>query len=444
VADSTNVLIYCGNGYIFDEIYLPLIERHNENWKYVVVLGDFYLTEVTIRTVERLVREKRVLEYHVIPLPDREIIGCRYHREIRQLSAAIDHYQFGLLLLGGDFYLPDRYLLRLAKAQHARTVVLFTATIWRIIEEYQKRNGKETTPTSPLQIKKSNVLVRILRKNKVLHGFLAALRYGIRPSSVWRLLRNRLWISFHYYFYPLYFSRTIFPRSKYDNYAFASGRTDTIIGYDRMEVEALKSVVPTVRDVRLAKHPTAGVCRCSADKGVNRRKLLVTFNGRLSEELQGEKFDRWVWTIAKGIELARVSEVHLRFHPRTSDRLKWPQRIRETVEGLGCEVVISNPVKESMAQIACDYVGVIGGPSGSLKVARAVCDRLFVVGLPNCGDGAADDQQWTIGAGEGIRWIEEGKGLESSHLQPVQDLWEGHVSLGETLDELVQAGNVDA
>jgi hypothetical protein len=437
MSKAIKVLVYCGGGYIFDEIYRPLIERHNRDWEYVVVLADYYLADVTVETVERLVQEKRVVEYHIVRLPDGSIANCDYHKEFARLVAELSRHCFGLVLLDSDYYLPDRYLLKFAKVQGALAVVLYTSTIWRIVEVFRKREGKETVPSPTPRSLGGNPLTRFAKKNERLYAFLSALRRGGRPSWIWRSVRSRLWCLFHHYLYPLLFFRNVFPRNKYDHYAFTSGRADAVIGYDHLEVEALRSIVPAVRDVHLAPHPSTGLCRCSAVTRA-RRRLLIVFNGKLGDELQGQKFDRWVRTIKRGITLAGVDEVHLRFHPRTSEQLEWPRRLTEAVGGTGCEVVISDPMKESIPQIACNYVGVIGGPSGSLKVARASCDQMFVVGLPNCGDGTADDQEWTLGTGEGIVWIGEGEELEARHLEQVPTHTVGSASVGATLGTLIR------
>ena len=382
------ILIYCGSGYVFDEIYGPIIESFRGQAAIHLLMADFYLAPRNMDSLERLKTEGKISDYQIVQPYPRNKSAYESHRNIRDILHSLDHRRYDLLLLGSDFYVFDRYLITFARSKGATVVILSTGTMWRVLREHTEG--------------KNHNVKGILRK---LFDF-GTSWYGAFDSFI------------NYYLFPFIFSGRIFPRNIYDRFAFASNRADSVICFDPLEKEALRKVIPAMKNIFLAKHPASGLCKCGA-ASQNRagKKILAAFAGNLAGEPRTDRFNRWVDIIKRALKLIDAGEVHLRLHPRTSNNLTWPHRLLQELQRSGFKVEIIKPLEKSLVDSVCEYEGVIGAPSGSLRVARAVCDRIFVVGVPNNSDGGLDDQKWILGNGEGIRWLEGNEDLGPEHLK---------------------------
>ena len=99
------------------------------------------------------------------------------------------------------------------------------------------------------------------------------------------------------------------------------------------------------------------------------------------------------------------------------DYLKWPDKLLyDLVQIPGVSVKRINSRETPLADSICDYAGIIGSPSAALVVARAVCDKIFVVAIPDCGRRDLDDQAWSFGYTEGVVVLREGERLQTKHL----------------------------
>ena len=407
MTSQQRILMFCGNGYLFSEVFEPIIKDMREEYVIDILLGDYYLTDYTLNSVRQLFSTKKIASYRFIHLNKKHESAFVHHKKMWSIVQSVRQKKFDLLLTGGDFSYFDRYLINLARSVGAIVVVLQTGSIWRILEEYRKMTNRDRGSQSRPSYRKSMFHKMWL---DMLKPFLRKIKWGIKG---W----GRKLSSFRdYCLFPLIFTKHIFLKNRYDKFAFTSGRANAVICYDTLEIEALERVIPKVKNLYLAKHPLEGLCRCAENlSSASKAKLLVAFAGNLSTELEGYKFKRWINAIKRAIELAGIKEIHLRFHPRTSKNLAWPHKLTEEISKSGCEVKIIDALKVSLSDIICDYVGIIGASSGSLRVARAVCKKIFVVGLPNCSDGGPDDKEWILGNAEGINWIRENEELEMKH-----------------------------
>ncbi|TSC92449.1 MAG: hypothetical protein CEN91_443, partial [Candidatus Berkelbacteria bacterium Licking1014_85] len=83
---------------------------------------------------------------------------------------------------------------------------------------------------------------------------------------------------------------------------------------------------------------------------------------------------------------------------------------------LPCEVTIMNSLKTPLADEICNFICLIGAPSTVLKVARASCNNILVIGLLKSGNEDGLDVKWHLGKSEGINWVLENEELEEKHL----------------------------
>lgn len=410
------VLIYCGAGYTFDEVYKPIIEANCDKWRIYLVMADFYLAETVIQKVNRLVSQGKIVSWEIVPVLEKGLsLSLKYYKKLFPIITALKNKEFDLLLLTNDFYPTDRYLIEIVKSKKGKVVVISTGTIWRVLAEYRRMKGKNPTYYTVLvsKFKQLSQYNGFLNKVIILSKYLK----NRLINSLIRLPERKLRYCYDHYFMPFILIGKPLPGNIYDKFTFTSGRADAVILYDEEEIKAVKTVIPTVKNLFFARHPSTNTCKCSGDSvSKNGKAMLVCFNGNVSTELQGENFERWASTVKLAVELTDIKEISVRFHPRTSEKLTWPDRFLDRIKTFNCNVSVSNPMEESLPDIICKYAGVIGGPSGSLRVARALCNKLFIVGLPNSGDGSPDDQDWILGDARGINWIRNGEKLETQHI----------------------------
>jgi len=414
------ILIFCGSGYGFNEFFAPVIEEISQDCAIDLLLGDYYLTDYTLNLVKRLHSESKLSSYRVINPSGRFRSAFERYRTMHSITQSLKAERFDILLLGTDFVLFERYLIDLARSKGALVAILQIGQLIYVLEEYRKLTGL------PIQKKdnSSRNIIRSLRK-----------RAGIIKRKVekcWRVVKDQ-------YLLPLIFMGRYFSYSPYDRFTFTSGRADLVLCYDPLEIEALKKVIPPVKNVYCVKHPVTGYCKCKTkiNQG-NRKKLLVTFSGCIDNELAKDKFFRWEEAIKHIVNLTAIDEVHLRFHPRTSPNLNWPRAMLEAVKRLKCEVKVIDALKVSLIDTVCDYVGMLGAPSGALRAARAVCPGIFVTALADCGDPSPWEQEWSLGSAEGINWIRNEEQIQLKHLKVPEIDINNKPSASDILRELLK------
>lgn len=431
----TKVLIHCGNGYMFNDIYTPLIERQGDCWEITILLSKYNIAEATLDTVNRLAAKKKIASCHFVPIPDKKILlaAFKYHQSIWTLTRALSGKGFNLFVLGSDIEPTDRYLIELARSEQARVVVLQTSTLHMVVEytnSTRMQSTAEKLKASYLRLMQCDSNVDKLRaiyrfianRLKKLNGF------GIRKLRVFQ----------NYYLFPWMLTHRVFTRNQYDRSVFTAGRADAVICYGALEAEALEHFVPVAKKIYLAKNPLDDLCRCKGEAdAVLKTKLLVAFSGNLTTELEGKQFERWISTIHRAVDLTKAEEVHLRPHPRTSKAMTWPQRLLDRVRQFNCSASIQDALKVSLADIICDYMGVISAPSGTLKVARAACKNIFAVALPYSGDEAYYKGEWLMGSTDGITLIREGEELGMHHLRVSKVERTSWPSVAEVLQRLL-------
>lgn len=229
-----------------------------------------------------------------------------------------------------------------------------------------------------------------------------------------RLRSNLFW---NHYFWPFWFVKTFFPPSPYDILGFTIGLADVVICYDSLEMQALKEVVPAVRKVYLAAHPSTNSCHCSQNQNA-KNNLYALLAGPIEEEMSQVILERWVRIIVAAANYLGPTVVTLRFHPRTQKSLHWPKLIQERLKmHLPDRLEIVDSMKISLPDSVCDYGAVIGAMSGSLRTARVVCKEIPVIGLPNMSTLYEAGDEWILGNTEGINLVLDSEELQARHFE---------------------------
>lgn len=430
------VLIFCGNGYGFSEIFKPIITRLAVRADVDLILSDYYLAEHTRTAVDALQKQGALRTWRVVHAFGENQSRWHHHRTLAVLARAFFQTRYALLITGSDFHPIDRYLINEARAHGTKTVALQTGVLTQTLQAYRAQQGFEQSCPSPAHMRRAQDLIN--KNSRCISTLLrAVVRAVIRRSALRLKIIQRSLL--HHYVLPLLNARTFFLPSPYDRFGFIAGRTDAVIVYDPIERTALQTVVPTVKNVFLAHHPSSGLCQCAAlgKGGLKTHHLLVLFGGPVFVEMIQEKFARWVFILARACALQNFEEVHLRFHPRTDPTLQWPHRMADAVRATGATVRVIDALKESLPDSICRYDGVIGLPSGSLRVARAVCPHAFVIGLPDCGEIDESTGSWILGAAEGIRMIPFSDMLTIDDFTPLPLPWASRPPVAHVLQRML-------
>jgi len=419
------ILMCCGNGYSFSEYFKPLIEELSGSFDVELLQVDYHLSQATRASLNDLVSQGKVC-YRLIP-----VFGFnssfRHYQTINKLITALRNKPFDLLVVTTDSNLLERYLINLARSLGAKIVVIYASALFiKLLETYRKNIG---VGSEPLFKRYKNRLVgqKSLKERIALIWASFFRRICLAGSGVIKYLK----VVKGYYIFPFIFSGKVFLRNKYEWFSFACGRADTVICYNAMEAEAVRNVISTAKDVRLARHPA--VYYSSVLKNNSSRKLLVLFRIGV-EKIRDDQIDFWIRAIAKAEEVVGLDEVHLRFHPRTDRNLPGAKKLIDTISSLSLKLVIADTDKVSLPESLSGCSGVIGALSGSLRTACCVC-RGFVVGLLDaCGE--FPDRYWMLGDPEGINWVRNGQELEDKHFYRAPLTEEDRPKVSEILREI--------
>jgi len=251
---------------------------------------------------------------------------------------------------------------------------LQASTIRDVIHAYRKQ--KKLSPDDPCQKRLFSPF-----------GPMRSLKKAMRD------LRSRIQRWQDYYLFPYWYHKAVFPLTGYEHLRFSAGICDHVICFDPFEQEAVRATNPRLQQVFLASHPVDQILNGEEKTG----RLLVTFSGNFAREMPEANIRRWVEVTREVVMLKKIREIHLRFHPRLTSLVQWPETIIAAMKTLGCSVEVVDTKKKSLTETLHLYDGMIGGPSGALRVARAIHRSMFIAGLPNCSDGDENDQSHRAG-----------------------------------------------
>jgi hypothetical protein len=423
---APEILIYCGNGFVFEEMFRRIIRDMGAACKISLLLNEFYIAGHTLELINKMVSEKLIASYQFVPDLNDKKSAFLYHKKVNSVIRSLNTKKIDMLISLSECYPLERYLIKLVKSQGGITVIPWSGTLWIMLNEYRRMAGISA------EAKPQALIKRIIDKPAAI----LIKKVISRSKKLGSLAVTKIEVFKNHYLFPFIFKRCFFPVSKYDKFLISAGRVDAVIFYDDLEVDALRRVVPPVKNIYISKHPAAGLCRCQ-DNNVPKTKLLAAFAGNLRSELPEEKLQRWGSVIKQAVNLKGIKEGDIRVHPCTSKDVRWPHRLSDMLKLEGCKVKIIDSMQVSLVNTVCDYAGIIGAPSGSLRVARAVCKNLFIVGIANMQEGYLDDQEWILGRGEGINWLGDGENLQAKHLEVKNNAADSRPYISELLISLL-------
>jgi hypothetical protein len=262
--------------------------------------------------------------------------------------------------------------------------------------------GIQVPEESKAPIKKRDLshYIRRIRKGEFAH-------LSKRVWLVFIRVRKKLRFVCDHFVIPFLLVGRVFRIGSFDQMTqFSSGRSDALIFFDELEVEAHKRLLG-IRNIYVAQYPIHDNCRCgsSATKSTTILSPLSGFEGwdRISEELLAFFYRDF----KAALNQAGARNIHLRVHPRGSGN--WAQQLRNYLVDRGIDASIvgcDKPIRD----IICDYMGVVGYASAAFRDARASCDYAFVVGFEAVSSTQFSNPKFVFANSEGIDWIDANGG----------------------------------
>src|SRR3989338_5915354 len=392
---NQGALCFWGVGYALSEVFLPVIDELKGLCRIYMLVADFCLSPLMREKLVEMKENKIIEEFWIFSAFPNQESRRTYHRRISSSVQCLRGLSIRLLVLGEDSQIVSRYIFSQFSDLPIKRVILQTGVIGHVLNAYRMKKA---------------LTVDRERKNGRISWLARKLLFNFRD---WQ----------NCCFFPYWYQKKTFPVTGYERLTFASGLCKHVICYDPLEAKAIQTTNPLVKYIYLARFPLEAKkseSQVQVNEWKKAGKLLVSPSGKLFEEMPRSKIDRWVEVTRQVVQLKNIREIHLRFHPRLSPALEWPKKIARAMEKLGCSVEIVNSSKVSLYESVHLYDGMIGSPSGSLRVTRALNKSMFILGLPNCCDGDFNDQPWLLGEGEGIQWAREGESVRIEQLEPPQ------------------------
>ena len=122
------VLIYCGNGYCFNEIYLPLIDLNYKSWDVDLLINDYYISNITRIKLNQLVDDKKIKSYKII----QSLHSINSYSKVKDIKESLSNL-FDIFILGSDSGVIDRVLIDYVKMnKKCNVIIVQTGLLWRV------------------------------------------------------------------------------------------------------------------------------------------------------------------------------------------------------------------------------------------------------------------------------------------------------------------------
>jgi hypothetical protein len=400
------LLIAWGGGYLFDEVISPLIPLIARDFSVVIMMGDFCSPPRVYEQLSVWQDEGVIVRAYTVPSPEK---GYSHYAYMRSHKKELQDCGFDMCLLSMETTIFERYLFECVLPSSCKKVCISTMVTYLFEREAMVRGllGESDGDKSGQQAggDGKRFIAKLFSKSP----------WQLCQALIRRLITKKQMASKKvYYIYsrfllPWLLERRTFPMSETDHLTqLSSGRSDAIIFVDALEVEVHKKLYPNTL-VLEARYPTSGSCRCS---GVDTSKdiVLSPLSGFVGHDKIAEEYLALYYRDLKTVqEHSGARAFHLRLHPReTGD---WPNQLQRYLaeRGIVAEIV---PCDKPLRAVTCDYMGVAGFTSNSLRDAEACCNHAFVVGFVGVSKSRYHNPKFVYGEAVGIRWIEEDGNFE--------------------------------
>ena len=229
--------------------------------------------------------------------------------------------------------------------------------------------------------------------------------------TIYMFISNRLRVKWKIgmYFYsrivvPWFFGGKIYTYREHEQETqLTSGNVDMLLFTDIFEKNVHEILYSNKGlKVDVVRNILEGQCDCHGIDNKS-RTILSPLSGVVGvNSVPQEVLDNYL----KGLQITLVesgaTSIHLRTHPRETGN--WPYQLCNYLNenNIVAKVVDSN---KPIPDVICDYMGVAGFASVSLRDARACCDYAFVVCFEELSKMRYLNPKIIYGEGDGIEWI---------------------------------------
>lgn len=383
-----------------DEVYLPLIHQFSDEFRVIVVITDYFVPPGLLDHLKFL-EEKGIIEKHfLIPDPKGSL---QFFLSMRKTLEGLCAYPFDVWLTCSEKHLEYRYIAECLLPKNCLRVLLWHNVTYLLKNESLSRlllgEGEEKHVSVPVgvrfvdKVKNSKSILEVVRKTP---------HFLMRPIK--KINKDFKYNIYRHIILPKLFLRKSFRRTSCDDLTeIGSGRSHVVMFCDEMEAKAHQPLFKN-SEVLVAQYPTNGLCHCQGDQ-----QKIGTILSPLSgfcglERISEENLFLYYRDLHIVVKQTGAKKIHLRLHPQETGG--WPYQLEDYLKkrGLNVKTVSS---ERPLRAIVCDYLGVAGFASSSLRDCRSTCHHIFVIGF------AAISKYWTanpkfaFGKSEGIDWIEE-------------------------------------
>lgn len=445
--DQIKIAMVCGNKYAFRSIYVPLIRQLGDGSSIRLYLAD-YPEDYNIDPLLKDLHDSGPVE-ETYMIPDGRHT-FQHHLTLAREGKKLAGRPLDLLIVDADFTPMHQYLISAARAAGAKVVAIQKEPPTQLLALYARATSREPlekrepTTVRPITAAFQRLIVGPHRPQTLTQLFQEAITRALTGwRHAWRGWRTIL----NYRILPLVLIRQTFSRHPYEKNGtilFASSRVDAAVVYDEKIRRALRYFFPSMQ-VCTARHPLSAFCRCRPASDTVRNNLLILLAGPWNYYItpgnSGQDIlQRWEELILQALRVHPCDEVHIRPHPRETD--SYPERLAERLKAQGMTCRLLNPQNESVADLICDYAGVLGAASGALTEAEQACTRSFVIGVEHI----QGKHAWEASAQDysaDIACVKAGEPLSREHfIRKRRDPKNGIKDVGEVIrDELLKQDN---
>jgi len=424
-----NVFLYCGNGYLFKEFYEPIIRELDGKCNTFFIIEDSFLSKKILELLNNLQKSGTLKKYYVTRFHVGNSISKQY-LECLAFLKKIKTIKVNVFSTSEEGSPIICFLMEYFKTKGGIVITADGLLRAELHLDFHSREGDSFSE----HIENLNINWKQKLKNKFqtkgFGGIIdSCVNKLIRPFKVDQI-RKRISSFLGFRLFPLLLMGKILKKPTLYKIGTYS---ENLITVDSVEYECVKLLVPSIRNLYLAKHPS--YCLHNSPSSKQKRKLLVMIGGPIGS-ICNHKIERWVSVVKKIKALKAPSEIHLRNHPRENEYVV--KQFQEAFIKKNIKTIQINASEKSIADGFEEYMGVVGSPSTGLRFSREAAQNIFVIGIANAAQQNFHSHPLVLGNTEGIHWLYEGDILDEKFLNLPKLPKKEHPSIGEILIKILE------
>tara|TARA_Y100000590_G_scaffold469896_1_gene660483 strand:- start:2273 stop:3565 length:1293 start_codon:yes stop_codon:yes gene_type:complete len=414
------IVIYCGNGYFFQEFYyavIIIISQIKGEHEIHFIIEDNHLSKNIIKIINKLLSSGLLKSFEISNL-ETNLGLLRKINYYNKLINKLNENKVDYFICGADTTPIMRIIITIIHRYGGKFILMPSGTLGSL---FYKNIGKFKEEVK-VKKKQENYTERIFKKRKEI-GTINLLFYIIKfiINIISIRLNKKINFILDYKIYPFFLigktlsSKNLIARD-------IGGFCDYSIVFNQEDYKNIKTLIPSVSNLILAKHPMVGYCK--QNEKVNNSNLLVLIGSISANRIHEDKIKKWMTAIKKINRLIKPSQIHIRFHPR--ERKKLIMQFEEELSSNKIDYTLLDSASIPLTDNICNYIGALGSPSGSLKLFRWATKHTFALCLENVTMRGINGNKVIMGSHEGIKIINDSIDIDLKMLIPPSNLSFNH------------------